>query len=435
MEYQKAIRQLVEESIESINHRNAAKKLEEDGITLGLFNNGNGILFYDHSISYFDSCENFMVNFDDIQETIYHNDNGTNAKLTIKNTYGQEFHIRSDIFNLLKLQEYIDKALELRGKDPVGKRDGESFIILEDMPNVIKVNYLRIIINMTCLDSVINQKKLAEIYSLISQLKFSPESRAEIREYISDPNIKTIGLLEEMDASVPGGSSDVLHLSLIKDCIRVARSDSKDIGIKEKEFIDEIAQTYGISQEQIEVLELACINDEKIIEGKISDSEIVKNAKELAAKAGAVGVPVAAVYLSGSVVGLSAAGITSGLAALGLGGILGLSSMVTGIGVAIIAGVGVYKSIKWITGGSEREKASKREFLIQQAIRNNQETINNLIEDINYYSEKIVGLLRMSERNELLIEKLSKELSIFSKALSSLRQKGLKLEGIVEDEK
>ena len=77
-----------------------------------------------------------------------------------------------------------------------------------------------------------------------------------------------------------------------------------------------------------------CDFDEQILAGQISDSQIANHAKTLAAKASAVGMPIAAVYLSGSVVGLSASGITSGLAALGLGGVLGLSSMVTGIGTA-----------------------------------------------------------------------------------------------------
>ena len=82
------------------------------------------------------------------------------------------------------------------------------------------------------------------------------------------------------------------------------------------------------------------ILDRKILSGDIKDSDIVNGMKDLAANAAAVGIPIVAVYLSGSAVGLSAVGITSGLAALGLGGVLGLSSMVTGIGVAILIGVG-----------------------------------------------------------------------------------------------
>ncbi|MDP4086135.1 MAG: hypothetical protein Q8934_16155 [Bacillota bacterium] len=75
----------------------------------------------------------------------------------------------------------------------------------------------------------------------------------------------------------------------------------------------------------------------------------------MAAKAGAVGVPMAAIYFSGSVIGLDATGITSELAALGMGGILGLSGIVTGIGAALLIGVGAYKGIKKVTGISDLE--------------------------------------------------------------------------------
>ncbi len=94
-------------------------------------------------------------------------------------------------------------------------------------------------------------------------------------------------------------------------------------------------------------------------------------------------VPLVAIYLSGSVVGLSAAGMTSGLAALGLGGLFGLSSMVTGIGVVVVVGVGVYKLVRWMSGSEDRELGELRERLIQEVMRQLQATVNALIEDLN----------------------------------------------------
>jgi hypothetical protein len=74
-----------------------------------------------------------------------------------------------------------------------------------------------------------------------------------------------------------------------------------------------------------------------------SDGNLKKLGGEVAASLASVGVPVGAVAVSGSVFGLSAAGITSGLAALGMG--LG---MVPGIGVAVGIGVGAYFAVKWL---------------------------------------------------------------------------------------
>lgn len=61
-----------------------------------------------------------------------------------------------------------------------------------------------------------------------------------------------------------------------------------------------------------------------------------------AATLAATGMPIAAVSVSGSVSGISAAGITSGLATLGAGTMVG--------GIAVVAGIGVvsFIGVKWI---------------------------------------------------------------------------------------
>ena len=63
---------------------------------------------------------------------------------------------------------------------------------------------------------------------------------------------------------------------------------------------------------------------------------------------------------SGSVVGLSAAGISSGLAALGFGGLFGLSGMVTGIGALLVIGYGAKKGVDILSGKSDIEKRKKK---------------------------------------------------------------------------
>ena len=111
--------------------------------------------------------------------------------------------------------------------------------------------------------------------------------------------------------------------------------------------------------------------------------------KLLSAKAAAVGTPLAAVYLSGSVVGMSAAGITSGLASLGMGGLLGLSSMTTGIGVAVLIGVGAYAGIRKLTGANEINRSKRRELMLTEVIKQTQETISCLMQDINFITSKL----------------------------------------------
>ena len=122
---------------------------------------------------------------------------------------------------------------------------------------------------------------------------------------------------------------------------------------------------------------------------ELSDDEITTLLKDVSSKAAAVGVPIAAIYLSGSVMGLSAAGITSGLSALGLGGVFGLSGMVTGIGVAVLIGVAAHVGIRKLTGADEISKSKKRELMLNMVIRLTQKTIAQLIEDINYVTKEL----------------------------------------------
>ena len=403
-----------------------------------LFKNGKeGMLFTTAGIyikSSFVACE--YIKYNDI-ESVDKIDADKESKIVLKIKMKDEKIITIDsiLYDKIELHNFLEEIIKLKSEGELGEED--KFIVLECMHEKVKINYLKAIVNFTYIDNVIDEKEIAEIYSLMCRINMDTESRIKIREYMVSPKDCINEILDEMDKYIPDSSYNALHVSFLKDIIMLDKS-TKSINKNEKEdviseFIKNIADRYNINEEQIEFLKDSCEYDLKILNGEINDNEIVKKAKELSAQAAGVGVPIAAVYLSGTV-GFSAAGITSGLASLGLGGVLGLSSMVTGIGVAILAGVGVYKGIKWITSGGEREKSQKRELLIQQAILNNQRTINNLVEDINWYTEKIVNILEENERNEVMINKLSKELKVFSQALKSLQLRSNKLDLVLNSE-
>lgn len=403
-----------------------------------LFNSGKeGMLFTTAGIyikGAFVACEYLKYNEIESVEKI---DAEKKSKIVLKIKMKDERVITIDsiLYNKIELNKFLEEIIKLKNEGELGEED--KLVVLECMDEKVKINYLKAIVNFTYIDNVINEKEIAEIYSLMCRINMDTESRIKIREYMVNSKDCTDEILDEMDKYIPDSSYNALHISFLKDIIMLEKS-TKSIEKDEKEydrseFIKNIADKYSINEEQIEFLKNSCEYDLKILNGEISDNEIVKKAKELSAQAAGVGVPIAAVYLSGTA-GFSAAGITSGLASLGLGGVLGLSSMVTGIGVAILAGVGVYKGIKWITSGGEREKSQKRELLIQQAILNNQKTINNLVEDINWYTEKIVDVLEKNERNEAMINKLSKELKVFSQALKSLQLRSKKLDSVLNSD-
>ena len=78
---------------------------------------------------------------------------------------------------------------------------------------------------------------------------------------------------------------------------------------------------------------------------------------------------------------------------------LGLSAMVTGIGVAIIVGGTAYKGVRWVLGGSERDRVSLRELMLQEVLRTHQGAIINLGEDMAHFGERIAALARETDRN------------------------------------
>ena len=340
---------------------------------------------------------------------------------------------------MAQIREGMDAAKEAAGQLPdiVRKASGRirggedpepEYVIVEDLPDALKVCYLSALVWLTYFDDAcVGERELCEIQVLMTQLGCDAAVRQAVRSRLEEPEgldpgeqvARMLELLppENADTTLP------LRCSLIKDAIRVRRATGARPAGEEPE-IRRLAEILELDGGQVAFIEEACRLDERILAGEVSDREIAKAAKGTAAQAAAVGVPVAAVYLSGSVAGLSAAGVTSGLAALGLGGVLGLSSMVTGIGVAILAGGAAYKGVRWVLGGSERSRASRRELMLQEVLRIHQRAIINLGEDISFFGERVAALSVETQRNRETLDRLSREVVLISRSAGALRRIG-----------
>ncbi len=326
-------------------------------------------------------------------------------------------------------------ALVARLREAGQTKDVDGYVVVEHMPDAVKSAYLGLLVWLTYQDDgTIDERELSELQVLMTQLDFHAELRHAVRAMVGDPALLDAEeMVRQMLAATPSGSELALSGSLVKDAIRVRRATGQGPAAGQP-GVRRLAGMLGIGDDQAAFIEEAAVQDERILAGELSDDQVTVIAKEMAAKASAVGVPIAAVYLSGSVTGLSAAGITSGLSALGLGGVLGLSSMVTGIGVAIVLGVGIYKGMQWLMGGTARDKASRRELMLQEVLRIHQKAIANLAEDVAFFAQKLVTLTVDVERNKATIDKLSRELTMFATAIARLRAKESSLEGSLEAE-
>lgn len=301
----------------------------------------------------------------------------------------------------------------------------DRFIIVEDLPDPVKLDYVWVIVLLALQnDGKIDPVEMQEIQLLMSRLRFSPPLRANVRAFMNDPTNTLEQVLDRLNAGVPRGTEQAIHLSLLKDIIQVFRRTRSGSDIFSDPFVRYLSWRFNITNDQIMLILDACKLDEDLLAGNVADDVITARAKDLAARSAAFGVPIAAVYLSGSVVGLSAAGISSGLATLGLGGVLCFSSMASGIGVAALLGVGAYKGVQYLTNRGEDARKARRDVLLQEVLRMHQTAINDLVEDVNQISSDLVDIQRQAEIDRVRLGKLTAELNLFTRAMKGLRDKG-----------
>ncbi|ELP6757359.1 TPA: hypothetical protein RQK09_001870 [Vibrio vulnificus] len=324
--------------------------------------------------------------------------------------------------NLEKLAEFLNNISSQF--DTFEEED--QLVSLSEMSEDLKVAYLKVIVNMAYSDDgEVDKNEFAQILLLMTRLELCPESRFALREYITRTGeLESLeSLMHTIDeACIPSHNKSV-KISLVKDLFSVYMSVN-DGQYDNFTFFKENNHLFNVSEEEVELIIDALKLDFKMLSDDFSDDALARGMKELGAKAGAVGVPLAAVYLSGSVVGMSAAGLTSGLATLGLGGVLGFSSMATGIGVAVLLGVGAYKGIKHLTGANELDKTKRRELMLNEVIKQTQATVSHLMEDINFITIKLNEAVLSHGAQDAKVKLLLQKVKLLTSAGNVLTQKG-----------
>ena len=303
--------------------------------------------------------------------------------------------------------------------------DAQQNVAIENMDEDLKIAYMSIMVRMTLDDDgVIDEKEISELLLLMTRLKLKSESRNKVRASIAYPEeiLAVEELLKIIETKAPAGQLRNLHISLYKDLVNI-HSSSKEKFNDQFEFLNNILPKINITEEDKGIVKQAILNDRAVLQDETTDSEIVENMKRLSMNAAAVGTPLAAIYISGSVMGLSAAGITSGLATLGMGGLLGMSGMVTGIGVVVLLGVGTYHGLRKMTGTDVIAKHEKRRLMLNEIIKQNQEALSLLMNDINDIVSQLNDAIKDNYDNKNHIEKMVKLLNTLTKGGKSLNVK------------
>lgn len=289
---------------------------------------------------------------------------------------------------------------------------------LEDLPAKVKLEYTQLLCNFALHDdSQIDANEYRSIISFAMRINLPREEQIALNSYLTGDNlIDSSQLLDELENSVSEETVEILSKSLMKDLLSII-NQKKNQSIEDWQsnaYLCDLAESLNLSKEQVNVLVESIQHDQLILDKRLNDTQMQKQTKDLIARATSVGVPLTALYFTGSI-GVSAAGITSSLAALGFGGVLGFSSMVTGIGVLILAGTATYKGVEHFTGRKDVENNKRREALLQQIIRNTQKTLNYLIENVNEVSSQLIEATQNEYENELKIQKLTKLMALLSK--------------------
>ena len=184
-------------------------------------------------------------------------------------------------------------------------------------PEDERVAYLSIIAELCYADKHYDESERKHLDDQLSFFQISLDGKAKV--YSSVFNLKEEKRSESV-ASLHALDDSDLRYTLIADLFLIALSNGY-ISAEELEYIKKIGHQLGITEDQV-----MAIKDVQFhlwqLKSTPSTSDLIERAlKESAANLAAAGVPILAVASSGSVFGLSAAGITSGLAALG--GIVG----------------------------------------------------------------------------------------------------------------
>lgn len=303
---------------------------------------------------------------------------------------------------------------------------------LSQLSDDAKLLYCRVLGAIALADGHLDPREISNLYLYASTIGLGAEARSKLRSEMTGLQLRPVGetptqgttshLAAELRDLVDEEDREALLTMLVRDLVRISRADLQTAEDEREQIVLVAALEFSDSAEQlVRVAEDLVVTEEGFAAGKLTTSQLEAKTKDIIAKAAAFGAPIAAISVAGSVSGLGAAGITSGLAALGFGGLIGLSPMVAGIGVAVLIGVVVHQSVRFMLGTNERERVKRREALIQQVIRNHQQAMADLTDDIAALAGRMEEYLTQTTKNEDRLVALRAELAAFQQALVDLQ--------------
>lgn len=340
--------------------------------------------------------------------------------------YGQEnVVIDKSILNeeafipFLEDMKQFHKELESYDITPLNDR----ILTLDEMSKEVRVNYVKCLIDYEkkCSEQI-SPSVMSEIMGLMTQLGYSKEMRNEIKQYILFTNSSLEDNFQAMLAYTPRGNEHDIRISLLKDFLRVTLAREKKSIANTRKF-DELNQLLQIQNftEVVNLLRKSIENDKKLVDGQITEEDYLKDLNKMKEYGKQIQADLHAIYMGGSIVGLSAGRVAQLFPGIGIMAML----PIPGAGALAISGVVVYSTYRYLSNQKDKAKkiAKKREKMIQEIIMMHQATINNLIEDIEDYTDRVNDLLQQNLLNENAISELRNQMNLFKNVLSTVKKK------------
>jgi len=248
-------------------------------------------------------------------------------------------------------------------------------------------------------DGDVDPDEIARLYTVFAALETGPAERLELVQRLAFKP-------DELDQEpVPDEilQHDELRFALARDALFVGQLQQGDEATQHE--VQKILGQIQLTPEQADVM-FDWVSYENGLLRKLGAGDEwmapENSVKEFTARAAAVGLPLSALYVAGSVVGFSAAGISSGLATIGAYTgltVLGLNPMTAGIAGLIIAGVSIKKIADYAlsaSGAGEVAQAAKTAEVVALQLR----AATRLAQDIPEFAE-LPGILRGKARKHM----------------------------------
>jgi uncharacterized tellurite resistance protein B-like protein len=269
---------------------------------------------------------------------------------------------------------------------------------LAKLPEEQRLAFYGALFAIASADGHLDKDEMDLIYGFMDLDGMSDHAKEQVQEYIIDPPNLADCL------KVLSSADDTLRYGVMINMVDTALADD-DLDPQESKALASAQAELKISHEQRQAIDNFVQKTREIRARGLDDNQATDAIKTATAGLSAVGVPIAAVYFSGSVIGLSAAGITSGLAAIGLG-----FGMVPGIGIAVLIGAGIFMGVSQLLdvgGQQEKERLmAERERKAQLVIENLQGALNKLVERVANLQTVAADAEASKEAIRVLTEKM-----------------------------